>query len=156
VARRDHLCAALGSRLGITDVCGLDVNTQVPNALRSVQLIAAVLPSDQYSRGAESPVLAADPSLFFRTGLENICAALAGQLIDAGAAPRWTSTNPAVAISDFVHTLMGIEKLRDATPIEILTSHMQSARAAGLSAADSLKSTFVLACLSPSVAGIGQ
>jgi hypothetical protein len=156
VARRDHLCAALSNRLGLNDVCGLDVNTQVPNALKAVQQIATVLPSDQYSRGAEAPVLASDPSLFFRTGMENICTALAGQLIDAGAASRWTSANPAAATSDFVHSLMGIEKARDATPIDILTSHFQSARTAGLSASDALKSTFVLACLSPSVVGVGQ
>jgi len=128
----------------------------VPAGLKSVQQIATVLPSDQYSRGAEAPVLAADPSLFFRTGMENICAAIAGQLIDAGAPPRWTSDNPTPAIADFVHTLMGIEKARDATPLSILTSHFQSARTAGLGASDSLKSTFVLACLSPSVVGIGQ
>ncbi len=156
VARRDHLCAALSNRLGLVDVCGLDVNTQVPNALKLVQQIATVLPSDQYSRGAEAPVLAADPSLFFRTGMENICTALAGQLIDSGTAPRWTSTNPAAATADFVHALMGIEMARDATPTAILTSHYQSARTAGLSASDSLKSTFVLACLSPSVVGVGQ
>jgi len=156
VARRDHLCAALSNRLALADVCGLDVNTQVPNALKPVQQIASVLPSDQYSRGAEAPVLAADPSLFFRTGLENICAVLAGQLIDTSTAPRWTSTNSTTAIADFVHTLMGIEKARDPTPLSILTSHFQSARAAGLTASDSLKSTFVLACLSPSVVGVGQ
>jgi hypothetical protein len=51
---------------------------------------------------------------------------------------------------------MGIEKARDATPLSILTSHFQSAREAGLTASDSLKSTFVLGCLSPSVVGIGQ
>src|SRR5207253_5278323 len=74
VSRRDHLCAALSSRLGIADVCGLDVNTQVPQDLKAVQFIAGVLPSDAYSRGAEEPVLANDPNLFFRTGMENICA----------------------------------------------------------------------------------
>ena len=156
VARRDHLCAALSNRLGLADVCGLDVNTQVPNGLRAVQQIATVLPSDQYSRGAEAPVLAADPSLFFRTGLENICAALAGQLIDAGPGTRWTSASPAAATADFVHALMGVETARDATPLSILTAHFQSARTAGLTASDALKSTFVLACLSPSVVGIGQ
>jgi len=156
VARRDHLCAALSNRLGITDVCGLDVNTVVPAALRGVQQIATVLPSDQYSRGAEAPMLASDPTLFFRTGMENVCTALAGVLIDAGTAPRWTSINPTPAIADFVHKLMGIETARDATPISILTSHFQSARTAGLIASDSLKSTFVLACLSPGVVGIGQ
>src|SRR5712664_804931 len=153
VTRRDHLCAALSNRLAIPDACGLRVGTTLPRAL---QLIVAVLPSDQYSRGAEQPVLANDPNLFFRTGLENICASLAGQLVDAGAATRWSSTNPDTAISDFVHGLMGIEKARDATPLGILQDHFQAAKVAGSSASDALKSTFLLACLSPSVAGIGQ
>jgi hypothetical protein len=153
VARRDHLCAALSNRLAIPDACGLRVGTAVP---RAIQLIVAVLPSDQYSRGAEQAVLANDPNLFFRTGLENICASLAGQLVDAGSATRWSSMNPDPAISDFIHGLMGIEKARDAMPLAILQDHFQAAKVAGLSASDALKSTFVLACLSPSVAGIGQ
>ncbi|HJX21103.1 MAG TPA: hypothetical protein VJ454_08930, partial [Steroidobacteraceae bacterium] len=70
VSRRDHLCGALSNRLGITDACGLDVNTVVPQDLKAVQFIARVLPSDSYSRGAEEPVLANDPNLFFRTGME--------------------------------------------------------------------------------------
>jgi len=153
VARRDHLCAALSNRLAIPDACGLRVGTTVP---RSVQLIVAILPSDQYSRGAEQAVLANDPNLFFRTGLENICASLAGQLVDAGTPPRWSSMSPDPAISDFVHALMGIEKARDATPLAILQDHFQAAKGAGLSASDALKSSFLLACLSPSIAGIGQ
>jgi hypothetical protein len=155
VSRRDHLCAALSTRLGIADVCGLDVNTVVPQDLKQVKFIAGVLPSDAYSRGAEEPVLANDPNLFFRTGMENICAVLAARLID-GAAPRWSSASPDAAIADFVHTLMGVGAGRDATPIAILAGHFQSARAAGLSASDALKSSFVTACLSPSVVGIGQ
>ncbi len=154
VARRDHLCGALSIRLGIPDICGLDVNTVVPQDLKGVQFIARVLPSDSYSRGAEDSVLANDPNLFFRTGMENICAALAGKLIDAGA--RWSSSTPDAAIADFVHTLMGVGSGRDATPLQILNEHFQSARTAGVSATDALKSTFVLACISPSVVGMGQ
>ena len=41
-------------------------------------------------------------------------------------------------------------------PLTILQGHFQAAKAAGLSASDALKSTFALACLAPSVAGIGQ
>ena len=153
VARRDHLCAALSNRLAIPDACGLRVGTTVS---RAIQLIVAVLPSDQYSRGAEQAVLANDPNLFFRTGLENICASLTGQLVDAGSATRWSSMNPDPAISDFVHGLMGIEKAREAMPLKILQDHFQAAKVAGLSASDALKSTFVLACMSPSVVGMGQ
>jgi hypothetical protein len=128
----------------------------VPQQLKQVQFIATVLPSDAYSRGAEEPVLANDPNLFFRTGMENICAILAARLIDAGTGTRWTSTAADAAIADFVHTLMGVGAGRDATPISILKDHMTSAGAAGLSASDALKSSFMLACLSPSVVGMGQ
>jgi hypothetical protein len=156
VSRRDHLCSTLSNRLGIPDACGLDVNTVVPPDLKAVQFIAGVLPSDAYSRGAEEPVLANEPNLFFRTGMENMCAVFAARLIDGGAGTRWSSAAPDAAIGDFVHALMGIGTGRDATPLSILNGHMASGRAAGLSASDALKSTFVLACLSPSVVGIGQ
>jgi hypothetical protein len=156
VSRRDHLCAALSNRLGIADACGLDVNTVVPQDLKAAQFIAGVLPSDAYSRGSEEPVLANDPNLFFRTGMENLCAVLAGHLIDAGAGTRWSSASPDAAIGDFVHTLMGLGAGRDTPRLSILNEHMAAARAAGLSASDALKSTFVLACLSPSVVGMGQ
>ena len=69
---------------------------------------------------------------------------------------KWTSASPDAAIADFTHTLMGLGADRDATPLQILTDHFHSAQTAGLSASDALKSTFVLACLSPSVVGIGQ
>ena len=156
VSRRDHLCGALSNRLGITDACGLDVNTVLPQDLRAVQFIARVLPSDAYSRGAEEPVLDNDPNLFFRTGMENVCAIFAARLIDAGPGTRWSSASPDAAIADFVHTLMGVGSGRDATPLSILGEHFQSAQAQGLSASDALKSTFVIACLSPSVVGMGQ
>ena len=155
VMRRDHLCALLSTRLKLPDVCGLDVNTVVPGALKSIQFIATTLPSDAYSRGSEEAVLANDPNLFFRTGMENICATLSKYLID-GTAARWSSGSPDAAIADFVHQLMGVGTDRDATPIQILTEHRASAIAAGQSAADALRSSFVLACLSPSVVGVGQ
>ena len=179
VARRAHLCMTLSSRLGLSDVCGLDVNTNAGAAgLGTVQTIARVLPSDQYSRGSEIPVLANDPSLVFRTGMENICAALANKLVDGGGGGKWVSTAPAsvtTAIGDFVHALMGVNGDRDAPRISILTDHFTAAKAAQLAAlpqttppaaptpaqvaqaqSDALRSTFVLACLSPSVVGVGQ
>ncbi len=154
LTRRDHLCAALSSRLPQADICGLDVNTNLPPNLRVIKTIASVLPSDQYSRGAEGAVLANDPSLVFRTGTENICAALAQQFVDTGG--KYQSTAPDAAIGEMVHTLMGITGDRDASRIALLTGHFSSAKAAGETASDALKSTFVLACLSPSVVGVGQ
>ncbi len=156
VARRDHLCALLSSRLKVNDVCGLLSTTQVPGALKGAKTIATVLPSDQYSRGSEVPVLANDPSLFFRSGMENVCIALAGQVIDSAANPLYSSTQPDVAIQGFVHDLMAVSADRDAEPIQILTEHFNAAKAQGATQANALKSTFVLACLSPSTIGVGQ
>jgi hypothetical protein len=87
--------------------------------------------------------------------MENLCATLANKLIDASSG-RWSSAASDAAIADFVHTLMGVGTGRDATPLQILREHTAAARASGLSASDALKSTFVLACISPSVAGMGQ
>ena len=53
----DHFCGALSNRLGITDVC---------HATAALGVLANNIPADGYSRGAESPVLNSDPSLFFR------------------------------------------------------------------------------------------
>ncbi len=50
---------------------------------------------------------------------------------------------------------MGLDASRDAQPIQILSSHYQSAVAAGKSATVALKSTFTLACTSPWVVSVG-
>ncbi len=93
----------------------------------------------------------------FRTGIENICAALALKLVDNGSSSPFLSTNSQKAIADMVHNLMGITGDRDASRIAILTSHFNAARAtSGVTVSDALRSTFTLACLSPSVVGVGQ
>jgi hypothetical protein len=54
------------------------------------------------------------------------------------------------------HTLIGLDSSRDAKPIGVLTDHFNAAKTAGHSASVALKSTFVLACLSPWVVSVGQ
>jgi hypothetical protein len=101
VSRRDHLCAALDNRLGFSDICGLNVATPAPakNSPRATILaIAGGLPSDGYGRGSTAPVLPNDPTLFFRSGLENICQSVAQLIVDnttpePGTTP-WSSTDP--------------------------------------------------------------
>ncbi len=156
IARQLHICSTLSSRLNITDVCGLDVNTKVPAGLKAVQTIAASWPSDQYSRGNPNPVLSNEPSLFMRTGLENICSALADYLIDNRSTGQYTSANSTAAIQSFTTNLMGLTSDRSAQPLAILQDHFSSGRTSGASPTDALKSTFVLACLSPYVVGLGQ
>ena len=167
VARRDHFCGALELRLGISDPCGLSGLPGLTGAQNTIATLARGLPSDGYSRGAETPILPTDSSLFFRSGTENICRHLADQMVDVAAstsatnptpASRYQSASPGPAIADMVQTLMGLpagdSRAADAT--QILTEHFQAALATtGIKAKDALKSTFVLACTAPSTISVG-
>ncbi len=160
VSRRDHLCTLLNARLGLTDVCGLDIVTT--KSLIGVPEIASGLPSDGYGRGASVPVLPTEPTLFYRAGLENVCEDVANMIIDDAKAPAgaktYSSASPDAAIADFVSNLMGIapDDPRSAPMTQMLTDHHTKALANQATATDALKSTFVTACLSPTVAGIGM
>ena len=54
VSRRDHLCAALDNRLGLSDVCGLEATTK-KQLTATVPQIVSGLPSDGYGRGVDDP-----------------------------------------------------------------------------------------------------
>ena len=87
MSRRDHLCAALDNRLGLSDVCGLKATTKKQMTATVPQIVSG-LPSDGYGRGSTIPVLPNQPSLFYRAATENICAAVAAQVIDVAAAKQ--------------------------------------------------------------------
>lgn len=163
VSRRDHLCAALNSRLGFVDICQLD-STFRNRPVSTIAQIVSGMPSDGYGRGSTVPVLPNQPTLFYRAGLENVCAQAAAMTIDAAVAPdqpgarRWASAQPDAAVADFVAIVMAMPAAdpRAAQATAILTSHFQQAVASGAAAKDALRSTFVAACLSPSFIGIGM
>jgi hypothetical protein len=163
VARRDHLCAALDARLGFTDLCALNAPTS-KQLTQTVPEIVAGLPSDGYGRGATMPVLPNAPTLFYRAGTENICAAVAAQVIDVAASSQvagvksWSSSDPNGAIADFVSLVMGLtpSDSRAALAGTILQNHFAAARAQGATATAALQSTFVAACLAPSSTGVGM
>jgi hypothetical protein len=162
VARRDHLCSALNNRLGFVDICQLD--TTVRRQVSPIALIISGMPSDGYGRGSTVPVLPNDPTLFYRAGLENVCATISAMVIDAMPNPQqpgarqWSSTQSGAAINDFVSLVMAMPPSdpRAAQANTILTSHFNAAMQSGATARDSLRSTFVAACLSPSFIGIGM
>ncbi len=162
VSRRDHLCAAMNSRLGLVDICELDATLGRPPKPTVIAQIVDGLPSDGYGRGATEPVLPNQPTLFYRAGLENICENLAAMLIDAPANPNqpgakhWSSAQPDEAIADFVGTVMALTPgdARATAVTGALRSHFDAAVQTE-SPKDSLRSTFVVACLSPSFLGIG-
>jgi len=162
VSRRDHLCAALDNRLGLDDICGLDAVTKKQQQATVPQIVSG-LPSDGYGRGSTIPVLPNQPTLFYRAGTENVCTAIASAVIDVAAAKQtvgtkyFSSAQPDAAIADFVATIMALvpSDPRAAPATMLLKSHFTSATQQGASASDALKSTFVVACLSPSAVSIG-
>jgi len=162
VARRDHVCAALNERLGFADVCALDALSKV-TARSTIPQIVAGLPSDGYGRGSVAPVLPNEPTLFYRAGMENICGAVAALVIDTPAksqqanVKQWSSMAPDAAIADFVSLMMAVtpSDARYAPLVAALKDHFTGAMGQGAKATDALRSTFIVACLSPSFIGIG-
>ena len=163
VARRDHLCAALDNRLGFADVCGLNAITR-KQMQAAVAQIASGLPSDGYGRGANFPVLPNQPSLFYRAATENICSAVADQVVDVAAAKQvagvkvWSSADVPTALADFVGTVMALAPSdpRAASAATLLQAHYDAAIQQGASRTNALKSTFITACLAPSATAIGM
>jgi len=162
VSRRDHLCAALDNRLGFADICGLRAVTAA-QARATIPSIAAGLPSDGYGRGSVAPVLPNQPTLFYRSGLENICEAVAAQTIDVALGKQianvkqWSSKSPDDAIADFVAIVMALapSDSRTGKAAELLKAHFTKATQSGATASNALKSTFVVACLAPTSISIG-
>jgi len=160
ISRRDHLCASLSNRLGKPDLCAqaavLPTSTQTATAR-----IASSVASDAFSRGAESPVTPADPSLFYRAATELLCENIAIQVVDATTGSVFSSTDVPTAIGGMVQTVMGYPPSHPlyAQAVQILTDHNTMAATMGSNRTnrprDALRSTFALACESPRALGIG-
>ena len=155
-------CASLNARLGLTDACGLDLLQ--PRGRGKLPQIVSGLPSDAYGRGAVAPILPNEPTLFFAAGVRNICEDVAVEVVDAAPQTRspkvrhWTSRAPDTAIADFVKDVMVLapSDARAAKARRLLTSHHKSAlRQRGTTPTDALRSTFVVACQSPSAVSVG-
>jgi hypothetical protein len=162
VSRRDHLCAAMNFRFGFKDLCALSPTTTAVST--TIAQIAKGLPSDGYGRGAVTPVLPNSPTLFYRSGTENICEALAALVIDVPSAKQvatvtWSSAAPEQAIADFAQIVMGLVPSDPRYPLalSILTLHNAAALAVpGTTSTQALQSTFIAACIAPSAVSIGM
>ena len=106
-----------------------------------------------------------DPTLFFRAAVENICEAVAQQVVDVPSSKQtpgvkqWSSTQSDAAIADFVSLVMGLTSSdpRAAQAKTLLTQHYQAAAGtAGITPTRALQSTFIAACMSPSAVSIGM
>jgi len=157
IARQNHLCAALSNRMGIADVCAL--GAAVPTTAQNATLtIAGSVAADAFSRGSQAPVTPSGPDLFYRAASEMLCENIANQVVDATTGSVYSSSDYTTAIKSIVENVMGINpgdtSVHDQA-VSILTSHYTTVLAAKNTATTSLRSTFALACESPTSLGIG-
>jgi hypothetical protein len=157
ISRRDHLCAALSNRLGRPDLCAQAVALPSP-AQAATAKIAASVAADAFSRGSEAPITSADPTLFYRAATEMLCENIATQVVDAMTNSVYSSANSTMAIGDMVDKLMGYPASdpKHGQAAQILQDHYNAVLAQNRNMATvALRSTFVLACESPSAVSVG-
>jgi hypothetical protein len=158
VARRDHLCAALSNRLGKGDICALAV-PQPSTAQAATLKIASSVPADAFSRGSPAPVTPSKATLFYRAGSEMLCENVAALVVDATSGSVYSSGDVTNAISGMVQNIMGYSPgdSHYANALDILTRHYANAQSQSkASKTNALRSTFSLACQSPTSLAIGM
>jgi hypothetical protein len=146
VARRDQFCRTMSARLNQPDICNYG----------AIPALMASYPADSYSRATTVLAQAREPTLVTRLVMENICSTMSLTAVDDGSNPFLSSQDPNQAIGKILTDVMGLQPDADASVLDILLTHYKDATTAGLSETDALRSCFVVACLSPYVATIGQ
>ena len=113
-----------------------------------------MVPDDGYSRGGEVPIVIADPNLFIRAAGDAMCEGFSEMVVATDA--QFIPGDPESAIRAFVVDLAGLPESdpRHASMLDILTRHYEQAEIQ-TNATDALRSTFMVACTSPSVLGMG-
>jgi hypothetical protein len=175
ISRQNQLCGALSARLGITDVCAL--GAAIPTSAQNTTVtIAGSVAQDAFSRGSQTPVTPSYPDLFYRAATEELCENIANQAVDATGSP-FTSSSSSCSNGDglltkFVEQVMGLDPSDSAHAdvLMILENHCATAAktkttttgggfgGGGTTASSqttAVRSTFVLACESPTALGIG-
>jgi hypothetical protein len=162
IARRDQICAALSNRLGIADICALAV--PIPSSTQSATLtIVSSVAADAFSRGSEIPVTPGDPTLFYRAASEMLCENVATQVVDGTAGisvySSTSTANVTSALTDMVTRIVGYPPTDPhyAAALTILQSHYTAATTGTTkaTASNALRSTFALACQSPTSLSFG-
>jgi hypothetical protein len=158
ISRRDQLCGSLSTRLSKSDICAQAVTVPSPTQAATAR-IASSLAVDGFSRGEEFPVTPNTPTLFYRAASELLCENIASQVVDVTGATDslYKSASFAAAIDDMVSRVMGVAPSdpRHGEAVTILTSHYNGAIGAKNTATNALRSTFVLACESPTSLSFG-
>lgn len=152
MTRRVQLCAALDQRLGLSDVCSL--STATPDGQDTIPSRAAVVPQDNYARGQTQDQMVTVPDPFYVANVENICALAAKQVVNQNT--KLSSSDPNAAIDTLMQQLMGLDPNQASPVADALHGHFDGATATGADADVALRSTFVVACTSAMVTGIGM
>lgn len=146
IARRDHLCAAVSSRLGVPDVCGINRNSRE---------LSASLPEDVWPRGRETPEQPTEPSLIYASTVDALCRAMANPVVNREPSPL-NSNEMDESIEILVTRLMGLPA---SDPLygpvgDRLRQVVDDAEAAGANGRERLETAFVVACNSPFVTSV--
>ncbi len=154
IARLSQFCHRLSVRLGSADLCAL---ASIPGSesadQKRVRTAVDSVPDDSFSRAVVEPVTISNTSLFIRANREVTCTRIAAQAFDDGF--RGQPREDVVAI--LVEEVMGLptsHPLHDSS-FSVLDRHVEGAMEAGESERTALQSAFIVACMSPSSAGVG-
>ena len=155
IARRSTFCNQLSHRVGITDICSLRTHFRDGSNLQDdIADAVASVPDDTFSRAVVEPVVIAETGLFARANREAACVLAAQEGFDQAFGDMAT---PEEAINKMVTMVMGLPASdpRHTEARSILDEHMAEAMEAGKTEEQALQSTYALACMAPTSAGVG-
>jgi hypothetical protein len=157
VARRDQLCASLSNRLAKPDLCALAASLPT-TAQAATAKIATSVAADAFSRGAESPVTPNVPTVFYRAATEMLCENVAALVVDSTTGKIFSSTDVPGAVEDMTTRIIGYPPSdpHHADAAKALSDHYVAVLAVNRNTATTaLRSTFALACQSPTALSFG-
>jgi hypothetical protein len=154
IARRSTFCRALSTRTGIEDVCGhRSPSVEASPLQRAVRLAVGSVPDDAFSRGVIEPIAIADTSLFTRANVEAAC----GELAERGLDTIFPHLDRGKVVEELVTRIMGLPEgdPRRAEALAIVDEHLEKATAEGARERDALASALAMACMAPTLTGVG-
>ncbi len=147
ITRANHLCPLLEARLGDDTLCD------------GIGGVLGLIPKDEFSRGEAAPVLTSAPNTFSFAAGEQLCLRIANKLVGNGESGRILRTDDVPgALATLVERLMGLHAghpRHDGAMAALRTHFDEAAAAPGGNAGVALRSTAMVACLSPDVMGVG-
>jgi hypothetical protein len=170
ISRRSHFCAVLANRAGAKDICAQDTEVQAQSPLQSnVSAAVESVPDDSYSRDEVKPVTIAETGMFVRANREAACMALAFNSLQVDHLFKGYS-NPATPAEVEQGVTLLVEKLMGVVPsdpryaaakqvirdhVDEVTTYVPAGQTVPLGSLIGLMSAVPIACMSPTVAGIG-